>query len=705
MNRILGNEAGFGVNIAMAMVLVVIAMSSMVSMISVVNDDNNSINWLRDRLQQELLLRSEVIRLNYVLERDLVLLPKRQVEIIGKDRVSTYMINHRKFNDNVSNGLGTVSEATKIETMCASKSSRRNVPSPTGKNSPVLSFMEKVSQRSSLAQYQYFTDKEISDLTNDPAHISAQVKFWGPDELDGRIHSNDYIYVQNAGGGNNGGWPTFRDLVTTAKEAVRYTGTSGGASLTPGEKRLIFKGGLIEHVPPIEYMPDAATIKEKGIKFPAGPDIYFCDITRTAITITSANINTAIDTFVVYSSYPDYAHQYSNGQNPLGRVVGDSLWTNRIAMRDTVWVPGGTVSVSNNSIYFPGEVWVKGTVQGRMTIGSQGDAHIAGNLLYENTRMGYRPDDFVNGINPSDFFGLVSERKIIIKYKYNHPDGRTGIVYSPMSTGPNGNIYLYGAFSAQGIEDPSLGPEWAYKAEGVFTYQYQHPHGGIPTHYRGTLYRLTSAMQQAGQQPVRMHVASDTLISYPAFHRFKFPPDNYSPSLPFWRRWPGASGQTPNNGYPNVNAPAPIWYSMYDYPYGYVDNHGLSYNENPVGPEPDYGPSFAPTNNNRRGLVYERGNLWIYGSIAQRRRGFIHRSGNQSPDNPDTNSYWNLPGYVFGGGHNSTGYNKKYYYDQRFLYVQPPHFPEVYQGSQAGRMSAFKEMAWNYRVPPRGWIY
>jgi len=698
MSKIFQNEAGFGVNIAMAMVLVVIAMSSMVSLISVVNDDNNSINWLRDRLQQELLLRSEVIRLNYILELNLILLPKRQVEIIGKDRVATYMINHRKFNDYVSNGLGTVSEATKIETMCASKSARINTPSPTGKNSPVLSFMEKISQRSSLAQYQYFTDREISDLTNDPSHISAQVKFWGPDELNGRVHSNDYIYIQQAGGGNNGGWPTFWDLVTTAKEAVKYTGTSGGASLTPGEKNQIFKGGLREHVPPIEYTADASIIKEKGMLYSSGADIYFCDISGSSISVTAASINTAIDTFVVYSSYPDNAHQYSTGQNPLGRVVGDSLWTNRIAMRDTVWTANGTISVSNNSVYFPGEVWIKGVVRGRMTVASKGDAHIAGNILYENTRAGSRPDDFLNGLNLVDYFGLVSERKIIVKYKYNHPDGVTGIIYSPMSTGPNGNIYLYGAYSAQGLADPSLG-EWAYKAEGVFTYQYQHPHGGLPNHYRGTLYRLTSSMQQAGLQPVKMHVAADTLITYPAFHRFKFPPDPYSPNLPYWRRWPGASGQTPLNGYPNANGGPPIWYNMYDYPLGF------GYEENPVGPEPDYGPGFTPSNNNRRGLVYERGNLWIFGSIAQRRRGFIHRSGGNTQDNPDTENYWNIPGYVFGGAHNSTGYNKKYYYDQRFLYVQPPHYPEVYQGSQAGRLSAYKDMAWNYKVPPKTWIY
>jgi len=133
---------------------------------------------------------------------------------------------------------------------------------------------------------------------------------------------------------------------------------------------------------------------------------------------------------------------------------------------------------------------------------------------------------------------------------------------------------------------------------------------------------------------------------------------------------------------------------MYDYPW-----------HNPVGPEPDRGAAYNPSENQPLGLVYQRGTLHVYGSIAQRRRGFMNRSGSIRDDNPDIQNFWNWDNYVFGGAHYPTGYEKDYHYDERFYYVQPPHYPEVYQDSVAGRLSAFAETAWNYRVPPRYWVY
>jgi len=716
MLRVLRNQYGFGVNLVMATVLVVVTISSMVSMVRLVSEDRNTVNWVRDRLQQELLLRSEVKRINYILDRDLLILPRRQIEIVGSDRVATYTINHRRSTATATSISGVLSETSKVEAMCISKPSRRYINSPTGKNSPVLSFIEKQSRRASLAQYQYFSDTERSDISDDPNNTASIVRFDGRDVLWGRVHSNDNIYLMSG----NGGWPTFHAEVTTAKEIREWSG-GGWMSWNHSRDSYVFPGGLQEHMSPILYEPDASIIKSKGLRpygFVDSPyEVFYCNIMGNYLQMRTASVTTRIDTFVVYNSYPDpvpghYQTWDGNGNatEPYRGFIGDSLWTNYIAMPDTLWDVQPNIILHNNSVYLPGQVWIKGTVSGKMTVASKKDTYILGHIQYHGTPLGTRPDDPEGLVNTSDYFGLVSEGKIFLKYKYIHPDSAT-VVFKPNATGADGHLYIYGALSAQGVADPELGA-WAYKTEGTFTYEYQHPHGAMPNSGRFPIVFKKTRNMGVNEPPVPLNLSSsapDTLLTHFAFHRFKFPPDaptavdRFTPvgvgggypdlsALP-WNKWPGFS-TVAQNGYPAENLDRHPWYQMYDYPW-----------HNPIGPEPDRGAIFVATPANPRGLVYQRGTLHVYGAIAQRRRGFMNRSGTIRADNPDVQNYWDVDNYVFGGQHSSTGYEKDYHYDQRFYYVQPPHYPEVYQDSVAGRLSSFEETAWNYRVPPRNWIY
>jgi hypothetical protein len=536
------------------------------------------------------------------------------------------------------------------------------------RNSPVQSFTEKLASRSSLAQYQYFSDREISDLTNDPMHPAAVVRFYGQDVLDGPVHSNGDIFIRQIGGGDNLGWPRFNAKVTTAGIIQVMTSATSWGPLNPNAHPVdrIFQGGYEENVPPIWYDPDASLVMQHGLKpfgvLPDGNDIFFCEIEGTTVNMKTAQFLTRTEEFIVYSSYPDALHP--------NVPIGDSLWTNVIAIPDTLWTNAGSVGLAGTSMYLPSTVWVKGMVSGRMTIASKKDSYIIGNITYARTNIGTPPDDFANNnVNPTDYFGLVSEGKIIIKYKYKDPDtGAT--IFAPMSVGPNGNIYLYGAFSAQGMADPSLGSH-GWRAEGTFTYEYQHPHGS-PRPFWG------------------VKDGAPFYFDNIAFHRFKFPPDPHNSAGPYWRRWPGVVPNKNENGFSAVNRPAAQhYYSIYDYPWinpNYPERHaGLS----PANPATD--------------ITYLRGRLWVYGSIAQRRRGFVRRSGNNSIDNPDTEDWWDVANFVFGGQHHDTGYDKRYFWDSRFLYVQPPHYPEVYQGSQAGKLSAFSDTAWNFLAPPTHW--
>lgn len=677
MKRLIFNQKGFSANLAIIMVLVAVASSGMISLVNLIQGDIRVINWNKDKIQQELLLRSESIRMNLILQKNLVIIPRRTVEIVGRDRVATHMINHRRSTTLVGNIIGISSEAVRFEAMVTTKHSRQYLPAEL---SPVRSFMEKLSRRSSLAQYQYFSDKEMSDLTDDPDHPAARVKFFGNDELHGRVHSNDVIWIQNAGSAPVNdlapGWPLFWDRVTTAKNIMIFTGATSPGTALPGTCPVdaVFRVGYKEEVPYIEYEPDATEIKRKGQRpfgLDANPsiDIIYADISGANIELSIGNIvETGVESFIVYDFYPDALNKNPDPNKHPNAFGEDTLWVNNITMRDTIWTSASSPTVSNTSIYLPATVWVKGTVRGGMTIGTLRDAFVIGHIQYYNTPLGQKPDDPDN-MNISDFFGLVSESKILIKYKYRDPFTNEKINY-PMSVNASGNTYLYGAFSAQGQRNPALG-DFAYKAEGTFTYEYQHPYGS-PVPFWGQ-------SAKTGQ---------DTLFANIPFHRFKFPPDiTNTPilSIPVdqrWRYWPGQAGTKMHMGWPTMQMAAFPYHTVYDYPW-----------INPVYPE------------HAGELVYLRGNLWVYGSIAQRRRGFIRRSGNMTGDNPDTDNYWDVDNYVLGPQHNATGYEKQYHYDSRFQYKQPPHYPEVYQGSSAGQMSAFDETTWNFRVPPRYWTF
>ncbi len=675
MKKIILNQKGFSATFAIAMILIAVSASSIISFVNMIHGDINVINWSKDKLQQELLLRSETKRLNIILEKNLIFIPPRTVEILGKDRVSTHTLTHKKSMTTVAGIIGIASEAVRFETLCETKHSRQFLP---GLKSPVKSFTEKLSQRQSLARYQYFSDREISDITNDPNSEAARVKFWGKDELHGKVHSNDNIWIQNAGSPpvNTAApnWPLFHDKVTTAGRIFIYQAGSSTGTPLPGSCpiALVFRGGYEEQVPYIEYNPDAKDIKrygEKpfGVDFSDDLDIVYALINQSTIALHKGNVvETDVREFKVYDFYPDALiknpHWSGINTNHQNQYEGYQF-SNFITWKDTLWQYHSAPAIQGTSIYIPSDVWVKGIVSGEMTIGTKGNAYPIGNILYNSTPVGQKPDDPDN-LNTVDYFGLVSESKIIIKYKYKDPYTHQRI---STSNGQSSNTYLYGAYSAQGVKDPRLG-DFAYKAEGVFTYEYQHPHG--------------SPIPFSGPSPYPPH--NDTLFTYIDLHRIKFPPNRPTENAFNNLQWPGANADPNYIGYPMTGAPTSPTLSPHYRVYAY----------------PWYNPVYPESGAN---LVFHRGNLWVFGAIAQRRRGFVRRSGSESADNPDTKKMWDPARYIWGPTHQVTGYEKQYLYDRRFIHKQPPHYPEVYQGSSAGQMSAFDDTSWNFRVPPRNW--
>jgi len=686
MKSIVSNQYGFSGNILIAITAIMVSVIATMSFMLMIEADNKDVTLLQDKFQQDLFMRSEVKRMSILLSRNtgMTTYPSRVIEMNNDDRLATYTIKVRSSKVVLGSFLGyATQEAYSMRALITEKYTRKQF-SASGNASPIKKMIEKLSNRESLAQYQYFTDSEMSNITNDDpmTNEAARVKFYGADELWGKVHSNSDIWIQQGGGTVNqqaSGWPLFHALVTTGGIFMKHESTPVPLIGSGAPVDNIFQGeplGYQENVSKIVYEPTARLIKQNGAS-PWGQDVSQFDrkILKLKIAGTSVQVEELdftsehMDTFVVYKRYPDALHPVQFGNQ--NTYIRDSLWTNRITIRDTIWTTQASIS-TGRSVYVPAETWIEGSLRGSFTVGTGGNAYITSDISYATTTIGNPPDNSETGVNRTDYFGLVSEKSILIKYKYRQKVDGVYTTFADNSEGPNGNVYLYGAYAAIG---PELDSQDGYREAGVFSYEYQHPHGAVMPFWGKS--QKTNA---------------DTLYKYIDFHRHRFPNPSTSNNTPLWTRWPYVS---PSHGFPNnptaygdytQSGTAPM-YGGSDWPW-----------YNPVWPEKDGG---AAPQNIETDLVWERGTLHIFGSIAQRRRGFVHRSGNMDDDLGP----WDLP-YIQGPAHNmngygSTGYKKDYHYDQRFMIKQPPDFPEIYRGSSANMMTAFEETTWNFKVPPK----
>ncbi len=502
-----------------------------------------------------------------------------------------------------------------------------------------------------LAYFQYFTNKELNILAEEG--VTAYVSFNGNSIFNGPVHSNSDIRIFNGPGQvnpNSPGWPLFENFVSTSKQFVNQNQNSPLIG-SPAPVDGIFQGGYQENADSlkIDWIGSAPLISPYGSSTQTFENkIFKCHIEGSMINVYILDFTqTHIDTFVVYKHYPDEEHPVVTSQPDT--YMADSLWTNYITIRDTLWHPPYEFSIENNGIYLPGTVWIEGNVSGKTMVACGGDAYITGNITYAETTPGQSPDN-----NTTDFFGLVSEKSIYLKYKYREPYDGSYITHANNSQGPDGHVYLYGAYAALGR---NTGGENGFRNEGVFSYEYQHPHGAVMP-FRG----------------ISQFTGQDTLYKYIDFHRHRFPP--VSPNIsnrPLWHYWPNQTPDLMSNGYPNNSI------SDYDYTQAYGD---IMYKTsdypwyNPVWPEKDAGP--VPQNLNTD-ITWERGTLHLFGSIAQQRRGFMHRSGTASSNNNLDMGIWNPP-YVLGPPHRPTGYQLDYHYDSRLADNQLPYFPSTLTG-------------------------
>ncbi len=486
----------------------------------------------------------------------------------------------------------------------------------------------KSDQFKQLNYYEYITDTEKSVLSNDVLDAFI-VLFNGNSESFGKVHSNSDIWLRNGKlpgttcvNPSNPDWPWFHDKVTTTGHFRIY---SSGEFPTEAQKNAIFSGGWEEEVNKEEMIlpaPPESVLTPFGTEILEEQDIIKIVIDGEIANTMIGNIRElGTESFVVYSRYPDLLHPVILGDSST--YIGDSLWTNVIVKRDTIWTNGPSIQMSDQTLLIPAELWIEGQVTGKQVYHSMKDTYITGNITYSSTPIGASPDT-EEVFNAIDYFGLVSDKSIYLKYKYRIRMGGETYFSNNNSQGPNGNVYLYGAYAALGKADLSLGVN-SYKTEGIFSFEYQHRHGSTEPFWG-----------------ISQYTGADTLYDYIDLHRYMYEPlAPNATGVPAWKKWPNLTPNNVTEGYPIGSLPSFPYYPTVDWPW-----------LNPVWPE------------GAGSITWDQGTLHVFGSLAQRRRGYVHRSGIVNSSNPDMGD-WDVNNWTYGPGHENTGYKKDYHYDSR----------------------------------------
>jgi len=295
---------------------------------------------------------------------------------------------------------------------------------------------------------QSITDQDIS--TND-----TPVYYWGPDVITGVVRSNSDIWIKCAGGGNNGGWPTFLGPVIVSGEINSASG------VIPIDD--VFRGGFIEHAPKLDLpLPDRHNF------IIVGPATY----NPNYIVMVEVN-GSAYSGWLGTISQPRVEHAYVYDPYPA-IPLGEPLYENTYTVCDTMWTPLGSGTCYDRSLFVNNKLWIKGEFSGNQVWASSDTIMIIGQITLANTPVGDSPDE-----NTSDHVSLISEKSVLIKYGYRDPEDSLRCHPFCSPTGAVGYNQIYADIYALGDDD--------YRS-GVFTFEYQHPHPSVPSVIAGGMY-------------------------------------------------------------------------------------------------------------------------------------------------------------------------------------------------------------------------
>ncbi|MBN2829453.1 MAG: hypothetical protein JXR56_03915 [Candidatus Cloacimonetes bacterium] len=362
-----------------------------------------------------------------------------------------------------------------------------------------------------------------------------------------------------------------------------------------------------------------------------------------AVNVTPGQYYSRIGT-ISYGSIDTLYHYQYNGSY----VTIDSLNYFRMTHKDTLWTVGPSGQLANNAgMVYGAKLWIRGTFLGKQTWACEDTISLTGDILLAMTPPGDAPDNEDNP-NNNDYVGIISEKSIEVKYGYCDPFQAllpNGCHPRIKPNCENGGINIYAALCALGLSE-NENPNY----DGVFTIEYQHPHPSTPD-------TVLPYLNASGN-------VVDTLFTMLDLHGLHYSTTGWNDTF--------ITGSLQSNDN--------VWLGTLDYPF-----------YNPLWPEA------YP--------IRERGAINLWGSIAQRRRGFVHRSNVGNVNLEDNRWYFNnseitgVPQYGWqvpttlpnadGTSGIGTGYQKNYHCDRRFNIIAPPYYPStgylfILDGNQSG---------------------
>ncbi|MDD2228395.1 MAG: hypothetical protein PHY48_03165 [Candidatus Cloacimonetes bacterium] len=657
MKNILKDQSG---NIALAMLLVVIAAMSGLSISSMSLRDTIAAQAELESIQSLHFLRAETLRGQSFLEYAAKINPSlgaglrtplRSIAISGSHFAKTYSMQSKiskiisqsegyQVGDNTGSTGASETEYL-VQSLIETKTGIGQVAYFSNNKSIVRKYSELQVFQGTGPIFMYFTDNEQDPYGN-------PVRFDGKDYFDGPVHSNTDIWIRHTSG-NPSGWPLFESLVTTSGTVKVYP--AGGDDYP---EDVVFPGGLIENYQNYEYPTQMADVRVNGNR--VGPDSYD---PNNIVMIKCIGSSYQVSWGKIQLPRREYADVWPNypfgTTNPDGTPVLPS-YRNLFTVTDTVWtsMEGGTSRGKSN--FVNNKLWISGVFEGMQTWGAADTLFILGDIKLQNTAIGASPLT-----NKYDMVGLISEKSIVLKYGYMNPADSLRI-HTNMGADTDflepagGGVWIYAAMAALG--DGRGNP---FK-DGVFTFEYQHPHGSIP--------------------PQRINIPTPTgpvptLFTWIDLHRNKWP-QTTSQRWPAWLDYPWYNPLWPEKNPYLMRGTINIWGGVNQRRRGFVRrNHVDADNPNTAGvwnpPVDKCGGSTSPAIATTIPL-YQNPNV----SVTLQTR---HFPGAASTD--------------------QVGYRKNYNYDTRMYKKKPPDWPEF---KKQGEKLPMEQGNWLLKKPPRALI-
>ncbi len=454
---------------------------------------------------------------------------------------------------------GSTSNATfrySVDTSCLATQGAIIVWS-TGKANNATRTVMATFRRRSFIDYLYFTDYETSDPAAYPNGNNSNNSAWaqtncamhyyegrngGPpydnshcvdlnfvsgDVINGPVHSNDAMLMC--------GSPTFNSTVTTSYQGtgspVKRYRTNTTCSGTP----TFAVAGSPKYADPLTMPPSNLAIKTNADATLGGTGCLFTG--PTSITLNATGTMTVVSPFTNWPASPNNCQPGTNIPLPSNGVIyvqnvpavttdpnytASCITSTQIGGTATVQHPLGYPQRYDISSYgcMNGDVFLKGTLKGRLTIAADNNIDIIGNVTDQG------------GTGGSDLLGLVANNYVEIY----HPVGDCGSGSAPCDNGSKNNGYynlddlaggLTTSFNNPTVQAALLSVNHSFRVPN-YTYGDDAPLGTIS---------LTGAVAQKYRGPVGTSGSSGYLKSYTYDQRMKYqsPPFFLNPVAAAWQ--------------------------------------------------------------------------------------------------------------------------------------------------------------------------